>query len=248
MELHPEALLVTAPSVALALYYVPRMYLDRALTGSEAAAASGIVLGLCGVCHSIWGAAPGYALGVVIIAAIGCLPYARRMLSRRDELAVAERELAEWRRTIAFDARNRGAYVYAAEALRNLGRYAEAVSLYERAMALGPRDPAVQRALEVTTQLKRASAGENWICTTCRAENAARIRECFRCGAHLPLAGAAGSPVAAYGIAPLAALVVPASALGICGAISPSAMLLLCWLGALGVVVFYAIVSPASED
>ncbi len=248
MELHPEALLVTAPGLALALFYVPRMYLDRALTGTEAAVIGGVVFGLCGVCHTIWGTAASHALGVVIITAIGCLPYARRMLSRRYESAVAQRELADWRRTIAFDPKNTGAHVFAAEALRDLGRYAEAVSFFERALALNPRDPAVQRALEATTQLKRAAAGENWICATCRAENAAKAHECFRCGAHLPLAGRSRSPVAAYGIVPLAATVVLASVLGFSGAIGPSAMLLLCWLGALAVVAFHAIVSPASED
>lgn len=169
--------------IVLALWSLPRMVLDGVLSGLEALLlAFGLVL-LITLAGALVRPAPMASAVLVALFpfALSLLPYLRWRLRNRGLHAIEQREIERCRRTIAFDARNTGAHLQLAEALRTRGQYAEAVRCYETVLTLGKDNRQARRGLEDCLSLQRAEAGQSWLCHVCHAENEAHAIQCTAC-------------------------------------------------------------------
>ena len=129
----------------------------------------------------------------------------RSGVSRRQE-AQEEAERASYRRRIAEDPANLGAYELLGDSLRRAGRLDEAQAAYEDALNAGAderihdrtRYKLGQLALDLDAQAQQAEAGsfgwrrrrpirEAYFCHVCGEANHPARRTCERCGKPLPL-------------------------------------------------------------
>jgi hypothetical protein len=248
MVIRPEALIICVTGIALGLLYVPRMLAEGLVDVYEAAVAGGALLILSAMSLLLYSTVAGQVGAVVFVTCVGLLPYGRRLVGRRMLKRLALGDLQRWKQALEFDPRNASAHFFAAKSYRSLGRLDEAIASYEGGLSLSRGEIKAQRDYEMTVQLRRRNAGENWICAMCRAESPPERSSCFRCGTHLPQVEHVDTPLARYGIAPLPIAVGLTGVLALAGARRPEAMVGICCVAAALVMFVYVFLMPDIED
>ncbi len=231
--------------IFIAFYTLPRMFLEQALSWSEALLLGALVISAA-VFLGRYGLSPwGIPLVVLYLALLGFLPYAQAKLRGRTAHALAQREIARWRRTIAFDPENVGAYVFLAQAYIELGDLPQALDAYQTALRLRPNDLRIRREYEKLLQQKRSENGAGWTCLICRCENSPDASRCLRCGAPAPRTVKKPSPLDRY--VPPAALALAVLLLGLwlCGVLGTGLLLGLCLVLFVAVFLLFALRPPS---
>lgn len=176
-------LLFGVVGAVVVIWTLPRMLLDGVLNGAEAAFFACGMVALIAIAGALARPAPAVSSMLVSLFVFGVslLPFARYRLRGRRIARLGNETIERCQRTIAFDARNTGARLMLAEALREQGRYAEAIAAFEAVLEREENNPRARRGLDDCLNLQRASSGEMWLCHVCRAENAPEATQCTRC-------------------------------------------------------------------